>query len=45
MAKTMRAFKALGDNKAEVQDGLPIPKLRPDYVTVRTIAVGKGATN
>lgn len=36
----MRAFKALGNGKAEVKDGLPIPKLRPEYVTVQTIAVG-----
>ena len=36
----MKALKALGDKEAEIQDGLPIPKLRPDYMTVKTAAVG-----
>jgi hypothetical protein len=36
----MKALKALGGKKAEIVDDLPIPKLRPDYVTIQTIAVG-----
>jgi hypothetical protein len=36
----MKALKALGGQKAEIQDGLPIPTLRPDYVTVKVVAVG-----
>ena len=35
-----KALKALGDKKAEIRDGLPIPTLRPDYVTIRLKAVG-----
>lgn len=36
----MKALKALGGKKAEIQDGLPVPTLRPDYVTVKIVAVG-----
>ncbi|KIW02565.1 uncharacterized protein PV09_06020 [Verruconis gallopava] len=41
----MKALKALGNKKAEVQDGLPIPALRPDYVTVKTMAVALNPTD
>ena len=41
----MKALKALGDKKAEIQDGLPIPKLRPDYMTIKTQAVGKASSS
>ena len=37
----MRALQALGGGKSAVIDDAPIPELRPDYITVQTIAVGK----
>jgi hypothetical protein len=36
----MKALKALGGKKAEIRDGLPIPTLRPEYVTIKIKAVG-----
>lgn len=42
---TMRVLKAHGSKTASVEDDIPIPTLRPDYVLVKTIAVALNPTD